>query len=1654
MYRTKRRPPSARLASRFARLRNFTSCLACAGLAASALTLAASGAGNASHTKTHLTETGRPAAAFDGKTANGKTADKKTAPTDAGGEEALKPSASYGRLPLAFEPNRGQADPHAEFVARGEGYRLTLAAGEAVLALRGASESLRMKAVGADTSARGVGLGALAGVSNYFTGGDPSRWLTRVPHFARVRYAGVYEGVDLEYYGNGRRLEYDFRVAAGADAARIALAFDGARRLKTDANGDLLISPRGGGDVRLLKPFAYQEDENGARTEVAARYIVEGGRVRFRLGAYDRSRALVIDPCVEYATFLGGALDDRVLGVAVDAQGHAYVAGLTTSADFHVVPTPPTPLPNPTPTPPPFISRNGLSDAFVSKLSDDGSTLLWSTYFGGSGNDDARGIAVDAQGNAYITGVTDSSDLPTVNAFQPSKGSANAFIDAYVAKIRADGAALEYSTYLGGWRPDIGQAVAVDASGAAYVTGNTGSYDTGSASLRTFPVTAGAYQTDFPFLTEGGGNSAAFVTKLSPAGALAYSTFLGGLGRASGSTNGDADPDDTGFGIAINASGEAYVTGRTESERFPATAGAAQPSYSGGLADAFVTRLDASGSSLLYSTFLGGSNEEDRSAGAVALDPSGNVYLTGTTSSANFPTLNPVTAAYSGSVESDAYATKLSNAGAFVYSTYLGTNNFRRGFGVAADPEGNAYVVGSNALRKLDAAGALVLPSRTLGGEGRGVALDADGNVYVGGITTTTAALKCTSATQFCPTAGAFQQNPGGSTNDGFVLKFEGEEDEVEIAGFTFPRAALADDAFQTKVGIDASAQFCSRVDYAGTTIAQRVKSALTDGCPATSTLGDAEFEADFVDNRVVNLPGADLAVFEIGSGSGNEPFSVSAFNPAQNAFTSAVTYTPQPTTYFDCANLRINVALIDLDDFGVAPGAYVTRLRFDNLFVPNVVSSGAEIADIAAVHSAPPNRAPVADAGPDQTFTAAPGLVIASLDGSHSSDPDGDALAYEWRNDANLVVSQDAAFTDFVHSGVNTYTLKVTDPYGLSSTDTVTVTVNPPDDDGAPVTVAVPSTPANGAGWHNADLSVALHATDDAGGSGVKQVTYSASGAQAIPTTTVGGDSVNIPFSAEGTTTITFFAEDNAGNVEQAKTFVVRLDKTAPSVNAARSPAANGQGWNNTDVTASYTAADALSGLASPASGSFVFNTEGANQSHTFTVSDVAGNTASATVSDVNIDKSAPAVVCGSPDGQWHGSDVSIQCTATGGDSGLADAADASFTLSTHVPAGTEDANASTGSRQVCDAAGNCSTAGPISGNKVDKKAPTFNCDGPDGLWHGDNVGLVCTASDGGSGVSGPNTATLTTNVAAGGEDANASTGSHVFTDAVGNSATAGPIAGNKVDRKSPSVGCGSPDGLWHNADVSIPCTAADGGSGLASASDASFALTTSVPVGTEDSNASTGSRQVCDAVGHCSTAGPVAGNKVDRKAPDINLVAPAQGASYTVGQAAAASYNCSDGGSGVVACVGSAANGGAIDTSSVGAKSFTVTAADAVGNVSTKTVTYFVGYGVCALYDQTKAYKSGSTIPVKLRLCGANGENLSAAGLTVTALGTVRLSDFAPGEVEDAGQANPDDNFRFAGDGYIFNLQTKGLTTGTYVLAFKAGSDPLTHGVQFQIK
>jgi hypothetical protein len=357
-----------------------------------------------------------------------------------------------------------------------------------------------------------------------------------------------------------------------------------------------------------------------------------------------------------------------------------------------------------------------------------------------------------------------------------------------------------------------------------------------------------------------------------------------------------------------------------------------------------------------------------------------------------------------------------------------------------------------------------------------------------------------------------------------------------------------------------------------------------------------------------------------------------------------------------------------------------------------------------------------------------------------------------------------------------------------------------------------------------------------------------------------------------------------------------------------------------------------------------------------------------------------------------------------------------------------------------------------------TDTTPPSVSCASPDGLWHGADVGILCTVTDEGSGLANPDDAsfTLYTGVAANTEDANAATGSRQVCDVAGNCVTAGPVYGNKVDKRAPAASCGSADGVWHATDVGVGCTASDGGSGLLSATDASFTLVTSVPAGTEDANASTDSRQVCDAVGNCTTAGPVYGNKVDKKGPSVTINSPAaQG--YPSGSPVAADFNCSDGGSGVATCAGTVSQGSAVDTSGFGAKTFTVTSTDNVGNVTTKTVNYSVSYNVCLDYDPDKVFNNnnpGRTIPIKLHICDANGNNISSPAIVVTAVGVGLVSTAAYGDAEDSGNANPDNNFRFAGGFYIFNMSTKGLVTGSYNLYFRVGNDPALHTAPFKLR
>jgi hypothetical protein len=583
-------------------------------------------------------------------------------------------------------------DPAVRFLSRGPGYTLFLTPTEAALALITSPADtdptkkgsvLRMKLVGADPQPPLSGLEELPGKANYFLGNDPAQWRTNIPTYAKIKYASVYPGVDLVYYGNQRTLEYDFIVAPGADPKIITLAFEGPDRLEVDGQGDLVLRTVGG-DVRLRKPVVYQEVD-GTRKLLAGNYILKSqNRVGFQVAAYDVKKPLVIDPVLVYSTYLGGSGTDRASGMAVDGSGNAYVTGDTISINF------------PTKAPPavtPYqstLSKSSTTDCFVTKINTTVSgpaSLVYSTYLGGSSNDQCSGIAIDSAGNAYVTGQTDSTNFPG-GALSKAKGGG----DIIVVKLNPTGSALAYAAFLGGSSADAGFGIAVDALGQAHVTGKTASKD--------FPVLGGFQST--PGVAGGDPAGDAFMTKLNAAGtAILYSTYLGGSGA------------EEGRGIAVSSAGQAYVTGTTSSTSgFPLTGG---DSSLGGSSDAFMMRINTTatgGASLLYSTFLGGSCPEE--GRAIAVDASGSAYVTGRTFSTDFPG-----AAASGfqlalgepgmtcGASGDAFVAKLTSAGsALSYSTYLGGRAADLGLGIAVDGSGNAYVTGQTFSNDFPTAGA------------------------------------------------------------------------------------------------------------------------------------------------------------------------------------------------------------------------------------------------------------------------------------------------------------------------------------------------------------------------------------------------------------------------------------------------------------------------------------------------------------------------------------------------------------------------------------------------------------------------------------------------------------------------------------------------------------------------------------------------------------------------------------------------------------------------------------------------------------------------------------------------------------------------------------------------------------------------------------
>lgn len=516
----------------------------------------------------------------------------------------LASSLAFGQLPLAFEANRGQASSGVDYVARGQGYTLTLSAGKALMGLHrpgdsGPGEVLGLNLLGANPRPAVIALDGLAARVNYYIGNDPTQWHPDVPTYGKVGYQAVYPGVDLIYYGNHGRLEYDLVVGAGANLGRIRLTVTGAQSVTLDAQGNLLLHTAEG-DLVEQAPTLYQE-VNGVRQAVSGRYVIQdGGTIGFAVGAYDQGQPLTIDPVLNYSTYLGGTGSDQGLGVAIDSQGFILVTGSASSDLLQRSP----------------VQQGyggGASDAFVAKIDPTKSgdaSLIYMTFVGGTGTDVGRAIAADAAGNAHFTGQTTSTNFPTFSnglfPIQTSNGGAVELRDAFIGELDAAGKAV-YSTYYGGGADEDGRAIAVAPNGTTYVAGDTFSTDFRTSSFAAQPSLRGLHD--------------AFVVRINPDSTLNYSTLLGGSG------------DDFANAIALDAAGNVYVAGQTGSSDFP-TANPFQGALFGAT-NAFITKINPTGQVIVSSTYLGGSGND--SASGIAVDGSGSVTVVGTTSSGDFP---------------------------------------------------------------------------------------------------------------------------------------------------------------------------------------------------------------------------------------------------------------------------------------------------------------------------------------------------------------------------------------------------------------------------------------------------------------------------------------------------------------------------------------------------------------------------------------------------------------------------------------------------------------------------------------------------------------------------------------------------------------------------------------------------------------------------------------------------------------------------------------------------------------------------------------------------------------------------------------------------------------------------------------------------------
>ncbi|MFW9842622.1 MAG: SBBP repeat-containing protein [Candidatus Thorarchaeota archaeon] len=678
-------------------------------------------------------------------------------------------------LPLAFTKNQGQWEEKVKFRAdaggatmwfTGDGayYQFTrmidrpkplpgnLSSGMEMSEV----ETMMIKAsfVGANSNPVMIGEELMDCESNYFIGNDPDKWFTNVPNYLAVVYKDIYAGIDLKYYGNGLQMEYDFIVSPGADLAQIQIQYEGAKSLRVDESGELVVET-GWGEVIERQPYVYQS-ENGVKVQIEARYaIVSENTFGFDIDeVYDPALALVIDPVLTYSTYLGGSGGEgsqyyKAIGLEVDAAGDIYIHGWTGSSNF------------PTQNPYDGTYAGSYTDRFLTKISADGSSLIYSTYFGGWQLEDSwADIVVEGSGSAIMTGRTKSNDFPLVNPYDSTLSTPINDIDAFITKFSPTGDSLIYSTLLGGDKGEAGISIVLDSSNNVVVTGIT------SSTLNDFPV-YNAFQS-----THGGGYDDAFIAKFTSTGSIVFATYFGGSDY------------DRGYDVAVDAVGDIYLCGYTESTDFPT-----QYPYQAvkqQAVDGFVTKFTSDGSSLVYSTYLGGGQGTlgDDVCYAIKVDNDYCAYVSGFTGSDNFPVVNPYQDIdYWGD---DVFVTKFdSTGGNLIYSTYLGGSGDDYCYDLALDNTGHAYVTGRTVstnfpikdslqadqsgddafIAKLTPTGDALAYSTYFGGSavdaGSAIVVSADGSdVYVAGVTWSTD----------LTTVNPYDASHNGS-NDVFIMK-------------------------------------------------------------------------------------------------------------------------------------------------------------------------------------------------------------------------------------------------------------------------------------------------------------------------------------------------------------------------------------------------------------------------------------------------------------------------------------------------------------------------------------------------------------------------------------------------------------------------------------------------------------------------------------------------------------------------------------------------------------------------------------------------------------------------------------------------------------------------------------------------------------------